>query len=177
VRTLIHAATVTAAGVALGLAVNAASPHPAALGRPVHAPAEATSGTCQAPEDAAPIARIGAEAARALCATCDVGFVDARGAFEFQQGHAVNAVHLPPVGDASEERFALERLAGAETVVVYDGDSSCKLAEGVARRLHAAGMKDVRVLEGAWPAWVAAGGPGSSGACAVCETRAQRSSR
>jgi rhodanese-related sulfurtransferase len=177
VRTLIHAVTVAAAGVALGLAVNAASPHPAALGRPVHAAAEATAGTCLAPADAAPVARIGAAEARALCATCDVGFVDARGAFEFQRGHAVNAIHLPPVGDAVEERLAVERLAGMETVVVYDADSSCKLAEGVARRLQAAGLRDVRVLEGAWPAWVAAGGPGASGACAVCETREQRSSR
>jgi 3-mercaptopyruvate sulfurtransferase SseA len=35
-------------------------------------------------------------------------------------------------------------------------------------QLQAQGLSDVRVLTGAWPEWLALGGPGESGACGLC---------
>jgi thiosulfate/3-mercaptopyruvate sulfurtransferase len=53
-------------------------------------------------------------------------------------------------------------------VVVYDGDPGGFMAEAVAMGLRELGVRDVRVLEGSWPAWMAEGGPGTSGPCALC---------
>lgn len=168
-RTLAHAVVIAAAGAVLGLAGNAASPRPAALGRPVHAAAEAGAGQCGVPgaPAAQPAPRISAEEAKGLCASCQAGFVDARSAAEYAAGHVTDAVHLPPVGHP-DETAAIAALRQHPLVVVYDGDYTCALADEVAARLRRAGVPDVRVLEGAWPAWVAAGGPGASGFCPVC---------
>lgn len=155
-----------AAGAVAGLVANVASPRPARLGRPVHAAAESGAGACLV-DPAATVPRIGLAEATALCHACAAGFVDARSAREYAAGHVSGAVHLPPSGHP-DEADVLARLATFQAVVVYDGEESCQLAEGVAHRLTALGLRGVRVLAGAWPAWVAAGGPGSSGACAAC---------
>ncbi len=162
-----QALLVVAAGVLAGLGANALSPRPAPLGQPVWPAAEAAAGACLADPSAPPVARIAAAEAAALCTACSAGFVDARSASDFAAGHVAGAVHLPPAGH-HDEGEALARLATFHTVVVYDGEESCQLAEGVARRLLARGLRDVRVLDGAWGAWVAAGGPGTSGACSAC---------
>ncbi len=157
------------AGARLGLAANAASPPPAELGADTHSAAERGGGTCGvagAPA-AATAARIGVEEARGLCDACRAGFVDARSGREFAAGHVTGALHLPPEGHPGEAA-ALETLRQYPLVVVYDGDYRCALADEVAARLARAGLRDVRVLEGAWPAWLAAGGPGTSGACPAC---------
>jgi rhodanese-related sulfurtransferase len=170
-ETLRQAALVAVAGLGVGLAGNALSPRPAPLGRPVHAAAEATAGACvegSSGVPAAPIPRISAQEAAAMCAACTAGFVDARSARDYEAGHVIGAVHLPPVGHP-EEAAVLARLAALPAVIVYDDDTSCALAEGVARRLQQRGVREVRVLAGAWPAWVAAGGPGASGACHLCQ--------
>jgi 3-mercaptopyruvate sulfurtransferase SseA len=160
-----EAAVVAAVGMSAGIGINALSPHPAALGRPVHAAAEASA--CSPEPAAAAMPRVGAAEAARLCAACAAGFVDARGASEYAAGHASGAVHLPPAGHP-DEAAALAALSGFKTIVVYDGDASCGLADGVARHLQRKGFGDVRVLAGSWPAWLAVGGPGASGACAVC---------
>ena len=108
-----------------------------------------------------------AEATR-RCAACTAGFVDARTAAEFAQGHVTGAVHLPPSGHP-DEATAVAALRAFPLVVVYDGGYACALAEDVARRLERAGLPDVRVLDGGWRGWLAAGGPGESGACSACE--------
>ena len=162
-----QAAAVAVAGVAVGLAGNALSPRPALPGRPVHAAAESTAGSCQAAPSGQPIPRVGVDEAKALCAGCAAAFVDARGPEDFAAGHVVGAIHLPPAGHA-EEAAALSSLLARPTVVVYDGQASCPLAEGVARRIQRAGHGDVRVLGGSWAEWLAAGGPGTSGACESC---------
>jgi rhodanese-related sulfurtransferase len=170
-ETLRHAALVAVAGLGLGLAGNALSPRPAPLGRPVHAAAEGTAGACVGGPSAAParsIPRISAGEAAAMCSACTAGFVDARSARDYEAGHVPGAIHLPPVGHP-DEAAVLARLAALPAVIVYDDDRSCALAEGVARRLQQHGLREVRVLEGAWPAWVAAGGPGASGACHLCQ--------
>jgi rhodanese-related sulfurtransferase len=163
------------AGTALGLGVNALSPRPAHLGRPVFSAAEAGGGSCSAPPTAAPSTpviplrspRIGIAEAKGLCQACLAAFVDARGASDFAQGHIANAVHLPPAGHPDEARVIAE-LRTHPLVVVYDGDYACALADDVAGRLRRAGIQDVRVLQGAWTAWVAAGGPAAAGACGSC---------
>jgi rhodanese-related sulfurtransferase len=93
--------------------------------------------------------------------------VDARTATEFAAGHVADAIHLPPAGHPGEAA-AVAALRASPRVVVYDGDYRCALADEVAARLRREGLADVAVLEGAWPAWIAAGGPGVSGACAAC---------
>ncbi|MEI7706238.1 MAG: rhodanese-like domain-containing protein, partial [Deltaproteobacteria bacterium] len=82
-------------------------------------------------------------------------------------GHIENAVHLPPAGHP-DEAAVVAQLRTYSLVIVYDGDYSCAVADDVARRLRRAGLKDVRVLQGAWPAWVSARGPSQAGVCGVC---------
>ncbi len=113
------------------------------------------------------------EKAKALCDACTAGFVDARTATEFAAGHVTDAVHLPPAGHPGEAA-AIAALRAFGRVVVYDGDYRCALADEVAARLRREGLPDVRVLEGAWPAWVAAGGSGESGFCPACHDEAAR---
>jgi 3-mercaptopyruvate sulfurtransferase SseA len=157
-----------AAGALVGVGANALSPRTAPLGTPVLPQAESTPGACAAGGGAspfAPVPRISVSDAKPLCVACSAGFVDARGEEEFTQGHIAGALHLPP-GDVPPQ--ALEALRQHPTVVVYDGEPTGAMAEAVAMGLREMGVRDVRVLEGAWPAWMAAGGPGTSGACALC---------
>jgi rhodanese-related sulfurtransferase len=171
-RTWIQMALLAAVGSAVGFAANALSPHPAVLGHPVLSAAEAGGGACSmpaAPATSAPwrAPRISVEEAKGLCIACLAGFVDARGPHEFAHGHIANAVHLPPVGHA-DEAAAVAQLRTFALVVVYDGEYSCAVADDVAVRLKRAGLPDVRVLQGAWPGWVAAQGPAAAGMCGVC---------
>lgn len=177
--TLVQMALLAAAGSALGLAANAVSPHGVPLREPVLSAAEAGGGACAMPAGSAmttPVtstpppwrpARITVDEAKGLCDACIAGFVDARGAHEFAHGHIQNAVHLPPVGHP-DEAAAVAQLRTYPMVVVYDGEYSCAVADDVAVRLRRAGLADVRVLQGAWPAWVAGKGPASAGMCGVC---------
>jgi rhodanese-related sulfurtransferase len=173
-RTWIQMTVLAALGTAVGFAANALSPHPAVLGRPVLSAAEAGGGSCAMPPSAMTSAsapwrapRISVEEAKGLCTACLAGFVDARGPHEFAHGHIANAVHLPPAGHP-DEAAAVAELRGFPLVVVYDGEYSCAVADDVANRLKRSGLADVRVLEGAWPAWVAAQGPAAAGMCGVC---------
>lgn len=174
-RLALEAAALLTAGAVSGLALNAASPRPASLAAAVHSAAERGGGTCAVPgAPAAPRSRrIGVEEARGHCDACTAGFVDARSATEYAAGHVTDAVHLPPAGHP-EEAVAIAGLRAYPMVIVYDGDYSCALADEVAARLRREGLPDVRVLQGAWPAWVEAGAPGSSGVCPACHEEASR---
>ena len=154
------------AGTLVGLGANALSPRPAPLGQAVRPASETTPGACAVDESVSgAVPRITVQQAAPLCSDCSAAFVDARTAEQFQAGHISGAVHLPP-GDIPPD--VLESLKKFPTTVVYDDDASCILAEAVAMGLREMGVKDVRVLTGAWPAWAAAGAPGASGACGVC---------
>ncbi len=109
-----------------------------------------------------------------MCVACTAAFVDARTPSEYAKGHVSGALHLAP-GEAPD--LLLWQLAGFKTVIVYDRDPSCEQADAVAQELKSHGVRDVRVLTGAWPAWLAAGAPGSSSPCALCadSRTAQRS--
>ena len=174
--TWIQMALLAALGGAVGFAANSLSPHPAVLGRVVLSAAEAGGGSCSMPAAASTAStapapwtapRISVDEAKGLCTACLAGFVDARGSHEFAHGHIANAVHLPPVGHP-DEAAAVAQLRTYPLVVVYDGEYNCAVADDVAMRLRRAGLPDVRVLQGAWPGWVAAQGPASAGICGVC---------
>jgi len=181
-NTVAQMALLAAAGSALGLAANALSPHPAVLRQPVLSAAESGGGACampasdvvsrstSAPPPWRPV-RIGVDEAKGLCTACLAGFVDARGPHEFAHGHIQNAVHLPAAGHP-DEAAVIAQLRTYALVVVYDGDYSCAVADDVAGRLRRAGLPDVRVLQGAWPAWVAAQGPSAAGICGACGAEA-----
>ncbi len=168
-RLLVEAAVIVVAGALVGVVANAASPRPVPLAATVHAAAESGTAACAiagAPA-AARVPRIRVDAAKSLCDACRAGFADARGAADYAAGHVTNAIHLPPAGH-QDEAAAVAALRAYPLVVVYDGDYRCALADEVAHRLIREGLPDVRVLEGAWPAWVAAGGAGESGFCPAC---------
>ncbi len=165
VRLGIQAAGLAAAGVALGLAVNAVNPRGVRLQRPFYAAAESGVTACVAPGSA--VGRVAVPAAALLCNDCTVAFVDARTASDFAEGHVPGAVHLPPAGHPDEAGL-LAGLRGKRTVVVYDDNSACQLADSVAHRLSSVGLADVRVLEGGWEAWRGKGEPAASGMCGAC---------
>ena len=164
-RTVRHAIFLSISGALLGLGANAVTPRPASLGSPVAATAESPGAMCQVPGQAAVIPRISVEEATPLCLACSAAFVDARSPEEYAVGHVSGAVHLSP-GKSPDS--VLWQLGGERMVIVYDRDPSCAQADEVAKALLARGVRDVRVLTGAWPAWMAAGSPGASGPCPVC---------
>jgi 3-mercaptopyruvate sulfurtransferase SseA len=169
-RTATGALLLLGGGSLLGVALNALSPHPISLLRPVYPTSASGPAACSSPE-AVPAGSVGtmtqAEAV-AACAACLAGFVDARGAAAFAHGHLPGAIHLPPVGHA-DEGSAIDPLRALGVVVVYDEGAGCALAHGVAERLVTLGLPDVRVLEGGWERWQADGSPAQSGACMQCE--------
>ena len=162
---MLQAFFLCAAGALLGLGGNQLTPRPAPLGAPVTAAAEAPGALCQIQGLHAAIPRISVDEAKPLCVACSALFVDARSAAEFEAGHISGALSLPP-GQPIDP--VLWRLGVYKTVVVYDRDPNCSLADQVAKALLEHGVQDVRVLTGAWPAWLAAGAPGASGPCTAC---------
>jgi rhodanese-related sulfurtransferase len=166
VRLALQTALLAAAGSLAGLGMNLASPRPVRLFEPVR-PAAEVAGVCKLPGAAATLPRIPVGVASPMCTACTAAFVDARGAAEYAAGHVSGAVHAPPGPLAPE---LLRRLEAFRTVVVYDGDPASGLADAVAVGLRERGLVDVRVLDGSWPAWIAAGAPGESGPCAACAT-------
>lgn len=158
-----RAALLVIAGTVLGLAANPLTPKPAAFGKPVAPSADLPGAACQDPR--ASIARISVQEAKPLCVACAAAFVDARSAQEYEAGHITSAVHLGP-GESVDP--VLPALRPAAMVIVYDRDRDCAAADRVAAQLQALGLRDVRVLTGAWPEWMAKGGPGESGSCTVC---------
>lgn len=95
--------------------------------------------------------------------------LDARGKGAYKAGHVPGAVWLDAITwerafkDGQDEQAWAERIAGlglhAETpVVVYD-DNLSKDAARMWWILRYWGLRDVRLLNGGWRAWKAAGGP------------------
>lgn len=175
-HTLARMVVLALGGTAVALGLNPLTPRPLSPMVPVRpASASAAAASCSAPHEAGPRApsRMTQADAVAACVACSAAFVDARGEAAFAQGHVAGAVHLPPEGHP-ETPAVVEQLRGYPTVVVYDDDAGCRLAEGVAERLRTIGFADVRVLEGSWTAWEAAKGPSQAGACQVCDAPAAR---
>lgn len=84
--------------------------------------------------------------------------VDARKSAEYRQGHLPGAISLPIT--ALPENAKLDpAIADSGSVVVYGANPGSGLARGVAKRIYLAGQKKVRLFEGGFDAWVAAGLP------------------
>ncbi|MGC4122383.1 MAG: rhodanese-like domain-containing protein [Myxococcales bacterium] len=174
-RFALQMAVICVAGALLGLALNLASARPARLFHAVYAASDSGNKVCGASPEAQHEKHghlvMPQKEAVVACGACTVGFVDARGAAAFAEGHIPQAVHLPPAGHP-DEPAELAKLRTFPTVVVYDSGGGCGLAEGVADRLAVHGFKDVRLLEGSWTDWMIAGGPALSGACQACDGHA-----
>ncbi len=161
---IVQLALIVAVGSALGVAINFAHPRGVTLWAPVFSAAESGDGACEAE---ALIPTIDAPTALALCDTCAVAFVDARGSSPFEAGHIATAVHLPPK-DEEHAAEVISDILDRQTVIVYGDNTECDQASSVATRLVQSGHVDVRVLAGGWPAWSTTGQPATSGACEAC---------
>jgi rhodanese-related sulfurtransferase len=141
-------------------------------GLPQPRPAGAEVAACRAPAQGfgpSEVHWITQEQARELASTLGVAFVDCRPRSEFEAGHVSGAVHAEPRASAIPQAL-LPGLRDASTVITYcDADRQCERSLEMARQLTAAGLRDVRVLEGGLPAWVQHGFPAESGACQQCE--------
>ena len=140
-------------------------------GVPMPTPPEGAVASCQAPGDAATdeILFISQENARELAHAPGVTFVDCRSEDEFAAGHVTGSLHVEPAVAAAPAPL-LAALSGASTVITYcDADQQCERSLRVANLLRKAGVRDVRVLEGGMPGWLAHGFPAESGTCGECE--------
>lgn len=130
---------------------------------------EAAAQTCSAPVPDQPTIRwVSQEAARALWEEPGTTFVDARSEGEFQSGHVSGALHAP-MTTGTISTALIDSLRASKTVVVYcDTSSGCGASTRLANLLGAAGLIDVRVLEGGMPSWDAHAYPAQAGACQNC---------
>jgi len=108
--------------------------------------------------------------ARALVGDAKVAFVDCRAREQFESGHVSGSVHLE-LQSGQLPPALVEGLGAAATVIAYcDAEGGqCQRSLEMAGLLRAAGIPDVRVLEGGLPAWLDRGYPAESGACSHCE--------
>lgn len=108
--------------------------------------------------------------ARRLVGDPSVAFVDCRARERFEAGHVSGSVHLE-LQRGQVPGPLLDGLGSATTVIAYcDADGGqCQRSLEMASLLQAAGLPDVRVLEGGLPAWLNRGYPAESGACHACE--------
>jgi len=119
-------------------------------------------------DDGTDIRWISQAEARELVSNESAVFVDCRTLEAFEEGHVSGSLHLPPNGDTGASSF-IDTLRSAGTVVTYCS-SACERSTEMASRFAAAGLHDVRVLEGGMPAWLDNGFPAESGACNHCDS-------
>ena len=162
-----RAALLTAVGGVSGVAVNALRPDGLVLAT-YASPVVCTTGA--AGEGEAPEVRLVSQSeAAALCAEPDTLIADVRPAEVFAAGHVVGAIHLPCSAPEQVASAAQDRLSGKRQLIVYgEGtDDAFAAAEQMRRRLARADLS-IRVLEGGFNAWSAAGLACTSGACPAC---------
>ena len=95
-------------------------------------------------------------------------FVDARPRDIFQTGHITGSLNVP-IDRGTISNAVLDMLRPIRTVVAYcDTSGGCASSTRLAGLLAAAGLPDVRVLEGGMPAWLANGYPAEAGTCRLC---------
>jgi rhodanese-related sulfurtransferase len=161
--------TQTVRVLAVGLALGGA--HGVARGWPTAPPPAPESASCGGPVAAQPTVRwiTGADA-RELVGDPAVAFVDARSTEDYLRGHITGAL-LAPLGETGGvvAPALLPVLRGARTVVTYcDTADGCGLSTRLAGLLAEAGLPDVRVLEGGFPAWLDHDYPAEAGPCRGC---------
>ena len=156
---LLRAAALLAVGGTLGFAVNWVRPGGVPFG---HVEKVAI---CEA-ADPDELVVVSPDDGAALCAEVGAIVLDVRSEEAFARGHVAGALHLPchadPLGgDVSGI------LTTAGVILVY-GEST-EEARPVAQSLLQRQFTDVRILEGGYAAWEAAGQGCVSGPCESCE--------
>jgi rhodanese-related sulfurtransferase len=128
----------------------------------------ADEGSCsvdEVPVIAPVVDRVSIEEAAALLERSQVTFVDARPAYDYAAAHIPGAMNLP--AEDAEGLLDMQSLPippeGA--VITYCDGGSCEQSEYLGLLLRERDVcQQVRVLEGGWQAWVAAGESTVSGA-------------
>jgi rhodanese-related sulfurtransferase len=175
-----RAAGLLAAGVVLGLVVNAAHPRGVRFGS-FAPPVACTQGEAGAVAGAAgrsaprpaeappPVEVLTLAQVASLCGDPRALVADARPADRFAEGHVSGAIHLPCASSRSTASAAVDLLAGRDTLVVYGDatDDAMPVAEEMRRRAARPGVR-IAVLAGGFPAWSRAGMACSSGPCTDC---------
>jgi len=166
VKVLVQALKICAVGTTLGLILGFLRGFPDPPPRPEP---EGASATCGAPVPSRPAIRwISQGDARALLDRNDVAFVDARPRDVFQAGHISGSLSVP-LDTGTISNAVLVMLRPSRIVVAYDDTSGgCAQSTRLAGLLSAAGLSDVRVLEGGMPAWLSNGSPAEAGTCRLC---------
>lgn len=102
-------------------------------------------------------------------------FVDSRSTQDFVSGHVPGALSVPldEVKEAAGGRGGKEAPGSLDqilrsfspdrTLVVYCEGGDCQTSIALARLLHDMGFRDIRVFEGGWAEWSAAGMPVEAG--------------
>ncbi len=147
-----------ACGSALGFVVNWVRPNGVPL-QPVEKVA-----VCEAarPDDLVVIAP---DDAAALCEEIGALVLDARSEEAYAEGHVAGAIHLPCRDNPLDGNMA-GLLATANLILIYG--NSTEDARPVAQSLMQRSYQDVRILEGGYAAWEAAGQGCVSGPCEGC---------
>jgi rhodanese-related sulfurtransferase len=105
-----------------------------------------------------PSARIDATTARAYFGRPDVIFLDARDGRDYERGHVAGALPLVARDGQSLVKAMRPWLHRQARIIIYAGpvpDVRASLRSG---ELRMAGFLSVQIVDGGFPAWVAAGG-------------------
>ena len=153
-RILLEALIILCLGMLIGLALNFRLVRSALEGGPLPAAPQAPE-----PQQAAYPSPVGLAELRQLLQQPGTVLVDARTGVLFRRGHLPGALSLP-LDDLSHRLPAFRRQVPAGTVIVtYCNGYGCPDSFDLATRLLAAGYRHLRVFEGGYPAWRAAGLP------------------
>ena len=145
-HTLVGAAAIIATGVVLGLVANGVAGSGLPLSRESGRPGETVT------VDAA-------RSAQREGAT----LIDARPREDYVSGHIDGAISVPFASRQSERDRLRRELPRTRRLIVYCEGGDCRAAGDLSVWLLAEGWRDVRVLEGGYPVWEAAGFPVRSG--------------
>jgi rhodanese-related sulfurtransferase len=96
--------------------------------------------------------------ARSLFESNSALFVDARHAYDYQQGHIRNAINVP-LTDFESGGSALASVARDRLVVTYCDGVECNSSVELAKKMYEAGFLHVKIFFGGWNEWVKNGQP------------------
>ena len=162
-----RAALLAGVGGALGAGINALRSDGLAVAE--YAPAVVCITTEAGPAEGPEVQLATQAEATALCAEPDTLIADVRPAAAFAQGHVAFAIHLPCSASEQVASAAEHGLSGKHQLLVYGDatDDALPVAEQMRRRLGRADLS-IKVLEGGFAAWSAAGLACTSGECPAC---------
>jgi len=129
---------------------------------PLAVPAMAETALPEIPDYGRPV-QINIEAVKQLYDASAVVLVDAREAWEYDEGHIPGSISLP-YEEAITDPVRLEALdTGGRPIVTYCGGGSCEVSLSLAQELIYAGHPRIAVYMGGFPEWITAGYPVEAG--------------